>query len=124
LVTGARRAVGVCSGQSKKVTSMSQSLSRRRLLQNLTVGVPLLPLVALNTARAADLPLLSPDAKEATAVKYVEDASKAKEAVAGRTCANCGLYQGKTGAPSGPCQIFAGKAVKAAGWCSSWAPQM
>jgi ribosomal protein L32 len=104
---------------------MSQSLSRRRLLQSLTVGVPLLPLVAsLNTARAADLPLLSPDAKEATAVKYVEDASKAKGAVPGRTCANCGLYQGKSGAPAGPCQIFAGKSVKAAGWCSSWAPQM
>jgi hypothetical protein len=105
---------------------MSQSLSRRRLLQNLTVGVPLLPLVAasLNTARAADLPLLSPDAKEATAVKYAEDAAKAKGAVPGRTCANCGLYQGKAGAASGPCQIFAGKAVKAAGWCSSWAPQM
>ena len=104
---------------------MSHSLSRRRLLQNLTIGVPLLPLAAaLDTARAADLPLISPDAKEATAVKYVEDASKAKEAVPGRTCANCGLYQGKSGAVSGPCQIFAGKAVKAAGWCSSWAPQM
>jgi high potential iron-sulfur protein len=104
---------------------MSQSLSRRRLLQNLGVGVPLLPLVAaLNTARAADLPLLSPDAKEATAVKYVEDASKAQGAVPGRTCASCGLYEGKSGAPTGPCQIFAGKAVKAAGWCSSWAPQM
>ena len=89
---------------------MSHSLSRRRLLQNLTLGVPLLPLAAaLDTARAADLPLIRPDAKEA---------------VPGRTCANCGLYQGKSGAVSGPCQIFAGKAVKAAGWCSSWAPQM
>lgn len=104
---------------------MSQSLSRRRLLQTLTVGAPLFPLVAsLNTARAADLPLLSPDAKEALAVKYAEDATKAKGAVPGRTCANCGLYQGKSGAEAGPCQIFAGKSVKAAGWCSSWAPQM
>jgi hypothetical protein len=105
---------------------MSYSLSRRRLLQNLTIGVPLLPLVAgaLNSARAADAPLLSPDAKEAKAVKYVEDATQAKGAVAGSTCANCALYQGKAGAAAGPCQIFAGKTVKAAGWCSSWAPQI
>jgi hypothetical protein len=107
---------------------MSYSLSRRRLLQNLAIGVPLVPLAAgvLNSALAADAdaPLLSPDAKEAKAVKYVEDASQAKGAVAGSTCANCALYQGHAGAPTGPCQIFVGKTVKAAGWCSSWAPQI
>lgn len=101
-------------------------LSRRRLLQKLTLGAPLLPLTAypLKAALAADAPLLSPEAKEAKAVKYVEDASKAQGALAGSTCANCGLYQGHSGAPSGACQIFPGKQVKAAGWCSSWAPQM
>jgi hypothetical protein len=106
---------------------MSLDRSRRRLLQKLCVGVPLLPLAAyqLNAAlAAADAPLLSPDAKEAKAVKYVEDASKAQGAVPGSTCANCALYQGHSGAPTGPCQIFPGKQVKAAGWCSSWAPQM
>lgn len=101
-------------------------LSRRHLLQKLALGVPLLPLAAyqLKTAVAADQPLLSPDAKEAQAVKYVEDASKAKGAMPGSTCANCSLYQGHYGTAQGPCQIFAGKQVKAAGWCSSWAPQM
>jgi High potential iron-sulfur protein len=106
---------------------MSLDTSRRRLLQKLTLGVPLLPLAAyqLNAALAADAPpLLSPDAKEAQAVKYVEDASKAKGAVPGSTCANCAVYQGRSGAPTGPCQIFPGKLVKAAGWCSSWAPQI
>jgi hypothetical protein len=105
---------------------MNRNLSRRRLLQNLTVGAPLLPLALypLNAAVAADAPLLSPDAKEAKAVKYVEDASQAKGAIAGSTCANCALYQGHAGSSMGPCQIFAGKVVKAAGWCSSWAPQM
>ena len=105
---------------------MSSSFSRRHLLQSFTLGVPLLPLAALpiDAALAADAPLLSPDAKEAKAVNYVEDATKAKRPVAGSTCANCGLYQGHAGAPAGPCQIFAGKTVKAAGWCSSWAPQM
>jgi High potential iron-sulfur protein len=101
-------------------------LSRRRLLQKLAVGVPLIPLAAyqLHTASAADAPFLDPDAKEAKAVKYVEDASKAKGALPGSTCANCAVYQGHSGSPAGPCQIFPGKQVKAAGWCSSWAPQM
>jgi High potential iron-sulfur protein len=105
---------------------MSLDRSRRRLLQKLAIGVPLLPLAAypLNAALAADAPLLSPDAKEAKAVKYVEDASKAQGAVPGSTCANCAVYQGHSGAPTGPCQIFPGKQVRAAGWCSSWAPQM
>ena len=100
--------------------------SRRRLLQKLAVGVPLIPLAAyqLHTAAAADAPFLDPDAKEAKAVKYVEDAAKAKGALPGSTCANCAVYQGHSGAPAGPCQIFPGKQVKAAGWCSSWAPQM
>jgi|SRR4051812_2691166 hypothetical protein len=104
---------------------MSQNLSRRHLLQSLTIGVPLLPLTGpLRTALAADAPMLSPDAKEAKAVKYVEDASKAQGALKGSTCANCGLYQGHSGAATGPCQIFPGKSVTAAGWCSSWAPQI
>ena len=101
--------------------------SRRRLLQKLSLTAPLIPLAAyqLHTAAAAaDEPLLSPDAKGAKTVKYVEDASKAEGATPGSTCANCALYQGHSGAPSGPCQIFPGKLVKAAGWCSTWAPQM
>jgi High potential iron-sulfur protein len=102
-------------------------LSRRHLLQKLTMGAPLLPLVAAglrNAALAADAPLLNPQDKDAKAVKYVEDASQAQGALAGSTCANCAVYQGKSGAATGPCQIFPGKLVKAAGWCSSWAPQM
>ncbi len=102
-------------------------LARRRLLRSLTLGLPALS-VALSThssALAAEAaPLVSPEAPEAKKVKYVEDAAKAQGALPGSTCANCGLYQGRTGAPSGPCQIFGGKQVKASGWCSSWAPQM
>jgi hypothetical protein len=97
-------------------------LSRRRVLQGLSLSIPVLS--SINTAKAGDPALLSPEAPEAKAVKYVEDASKAQGAIKGSTCENCGLYQGKSGAATGPCQIFAGKAVKAAGWCSSWAPQM
>jgi hypothetical protein len=75
-------------------------------------------------ARATDVPLLDPAAREAQALKYVEDARQAKEAQAGSNCASCGLYLGAAGAPRGPCQLFPGKDVKASGWCSSWAPQM
>jgi High potential iron-sulfur protein len=100
--------------------------SRRRLLQKFSLAAPLIPLAAyqLRAEAAAEVPLLSPDAKGAKAVNYVEDATKAQGAVPGSSCANCALYQGHSGAPSGPCQIFPGKQVKASGWCSTWAPQM
>jgi len=100
-------------------------MSRRHLLQTLTLGVPLLT-VAAYESRAADAPLLNPEDKDAKAVKYVEDSTKAKAlgALPDSSCANRAVYQGKAGAPTGPCQIFPGKLVKAAGWCSSWAPQI
>jgi hypothetical protein len=95
------------------------------LLQRLTLGACLLPLGSgLRTALAASLPLLLVDAPEAKAVKYVEDAKDARGAAPGNRCANCALYQGPEGSTRGPCQLFPGKDVKAAGWCSSWAPQL
>ena len=97
------------------------SLSRRDLIQTLALGIPLL---SVANAQAADAPLLNPQDKDAKAVKYVEDATKAQRATPDSTCANCAVYQGKAGAATGPCQIFPGKLVKAAGWCSSWAPQI
>jgi hypothetical protein len=102
------------------------SLSRRRLLRRLALGACVAPLAAgaLRPTLAASAPLLSMDAPEAKAVKYVENAKDAPGATAGNNCANCGLYQGPNGSTEGPCQLFPGKAVKAAGWCTSWAPQM
>jgi hypothetical protein len=102
-------------------------LSRRRLLQRLTLGLSLTPLAAVAVraaAAAAPAPLLQVSSAEAKAVKYVEDAKQAKGATPGSSCANCGLYQGANGSTQGPCQLFPGKDVKASGWCSSWAPQM
>jgi hypothetical protein len=101
------------------------SLSRRRLLQRLALGASVAPLAAgARRSVAAAAPLLSVNAPEAKAVRYVEDAKDAQGASPGSNCANCGLYQGPNGSTQGPCQLFPGKAVKAAGWCSSWAPQM
>jgi len=101
-------------------------MSRRHLLRSVAVGATLVGVAALRPrpACAADAPLISENDPAAKAVKYVDDAAKAKEAKPGSTCANCGLYQGKEGAKSGACQIFPGKTVTAAGWCSSWAPQI
>lgn len=106
----------------------SKNLTRRSALKRLALGVALAPVAAaLRQARAGDaasLPLLSVDAPEAKAVKYVENAQQAKDRVPDSSCANCGLYQGASGSTQGPCQLFPGNAVTAAGWCSSWAAQM
>jgi len=107
---------------------MSQefSVSRRRLLQRLALCAVFAPVAvgAARSALAATAPLLSVSAPEAKAVHYVEDARNAKGASPGNNCANCALYQGAAGSSQGACQLFSGKDVKAAGWCSSWAPQM
>jgi hypothetical protein len=102
------------------------SLARRRLLRTIVLGVPLAALGVEPRARAASngAPLLDAASPEAQAVKYVEDAAKASGARGGSTCANCALYQGALGSAQGACQLFPGKDVRAAGWCSSWAPQM
>ncbi len=106
--------------------SCAHSLSRRLFLQRLSLAVSVAPLAAgaLRVAQAGDAALLSAKSPEAKAVQYTEDAKSAKGAAAGSTCANCALYQGANGSAQGPCQIFPGKQVKAAGWCSSWAAQM
>ncbi|HYL02885.1 MAG TPA: high-potential iron-sulfur protein [Steroidobacteraceae bacterium] len=96
--------------------------SRRGLLRNVALGLALLPVAtgALQTAVAADLPLVTADDPMAKALKYVPDVSKAADAKPGSKCANCMLFQGAAGSAEGPCQLFPGKAVKAGGWCASW----
>lgn len=95
--------------------------TRRRFLLGATLAP--LALTRLETGRAADQPLLSADDPAATKVKYIEDASKEKSAK-GNKCATCSLYEGAYNSAQGPCQIFPDKQVKAAGWCTSWAPQI
>lgn len=96
--------------------------SRRQLLKKVALGTVLIP-IAVRTASAADLPLVSTDDPTAKALKYVEDASKATAAKPGSKCVNCALYQGAAGTAQAACLLFPGKAVKAAGWCSSWTPK-
>jgi hypothetical protein len=48
------------------------------------------------------------------------DASKQTRYAAGQQCSNCALYQGGD-AEWGGCPLFAGKQVKATGWCNAYA---
>ena len=102
------------------------NMSRRSLIGKGLLGAALLPLVMTraNLARGANTPLLSPSDPAATKVNYTPDAAKAKGVPPGNTCANCALYEGTYHSIQGPCQLFPDKQVMAAGWCSSWSPQM
>jgi High potential iron-sulfur protein len=100
----------------------SADMSRRTLLKSLVLAAAAGSLASVELG-AAEAPLIAEDDPEAKAVKYVEDATQAREA-GGNRCDTCSLYQGRDGAAVGGCQLFKGKQVKAAGWCASWAPQM
>jgi hypothetical protein len=97
--------------------------SRRRLLKSVALGVALIPIAGLPLPAhsAAALPLVTTDDPTAKALQYVSDASRASGAKPGSKCANCSNYQGGAGSEQGGCVLFPGKAVKATGWCSSWA---
>ena len=103
---------------------MKSTLTRREF-GRLCVGLAsaaALPGIAL----AQDLPKLTEDDPQASALGYHHDATKvdkAKYAVYqdGSKCSNCMLYQGDADAEWGPCGIFPGKAVNANGWCTAWA---
>jgi hypothetical protein len=99
--------------------------TRRKFIQKWLLGATLTPLALarLSSSEAADQPLLSPDDPAAVKVKYTEDATKDKSAK-GNKCSTCALYEGTYSSAQGPCQIFPDKQVKAAGWCTSWAPQL
>ena len=62
---------------------------------------------------------------QAQSLGYKHDATKVDKAkfakyLAGQTCANCTLYQGKPADAWGACPIFAGKQVAGKGWCSAY----
>ncbi len=93
------------------MTKQSSNISRRSILK----GIVSIPVVAIagfqSTSYAAMVTLDDPTAK---ALAYTD-----KSTTAGQSCSNCQLYQGGTAA-TGPCTIFPGKDVAAAGWCKSW----
>jgi hypothetical protein len=109
---------------SDKPTSKSRRDAVKLMLGGVA-AVPLMNLVGVSGAQAADLPHV--DAKTdptAIALKYTDDATTATRADKAGTpggeqhCANCQFSQG-TGDWL-PCQLFPGKSVSAKGWCTSW----
>ncbi|NDP38934.1 MAG: iron permease [Rhodoferax sp.] len=96
--------------------------NRREFIVQLSLGGSAL---AGANAFAADLPMVDATNPQATALGYVADTTKADakkfpKHVAAQQCSNCALYQGKAGAVSGACPLFAGKQVTAKGWCSAY----
>ena len=86
------------------------------------------PAAAPAPAKSGGMPKLSADDPQAKSLTYVEDATTINSArqprfQAGQTCSNCALYQKKDDPDWGGCSIFPGKLVKAAGWCSVYAPK-
>lgn len=64
---------------------------------------------------------LDESSPQAAGLGYKHDATTVTNAryAAGQQCANCVLYQGGDSAWGG-CPLFAGKQVKATGWCSAY----
>jgi hypothetical protein len=103
-------------------------IARRQFLQMSAVAAAGLVVHPGREAEASDLPQLSEDDPMAKAMKYTHDASTVDPSTrnnpaAEQNCANCALIQGADGDEWRPCQIFPGKSVAAAGWCSVWAPK-
>ena len=106
---------------------MSDTMQRRSFLKAAVLGAVSVQGIAMATrSEAAALPALDPADATAKALGYVVDATKVDAKARpmykpGQKCGNCVQFQGKvTDAESG-CNLFAGKAVKGAGWCSVWA---
>ncbi len=96
---------------------MNTRLTRRTLVtRGLLVGAitPFANAVLMPTA-LADVPNVDPADPMAKGLQYVTVSQKP-----GFACNNCLQYHGTTGNPFGPCTIFPGKQVAAAGWCLSW----
>ncbi len=79
-------------------------------------------------APAAELVQLTEDDPVATALGYRHDATQVDAAkyprhAAGQVCSNCIQFRGAAGDAWGPCGLFPGKLVNAAGWCNGYAPK-
>src|SRR5579863_10718975 len=94
----------------------------RRSFLIASVGIGSSLIVAQRVGAAQQLSESDP---QALSYGYQTDASKVDKAKyptyqAGQECANCSLYQGNAGAPSGGCVLFGAKQVAAHGWCSAY----
>jgi hypothetical protein len=100
--------------------------SRRRFLVHTAITAATVPLGATlltRPAQAQDIVPLPLDNATAAALAYSEDASGISHPSfkSGSNCTNCQFYTGAGGDARGPCTLFPGFSVAAAGWCTAWA---
>ena len=103
-------------------------IARRQFIQLSAVAAAGCLVRPGNEASAQGMPKIEESDPIAKSLKYVHDASIVDPAqranpAAKQDCANCALVQGADGDEWRPCQIFPGKLVNNAGWCSVWAPK-
>ncbi len=107
----------------------TRALNRRSLLKSLAATAAAAAAVLRGVkSRSAELPHLNVKDPQAVKLGYVEnatqvDAKKYPAYVKGSRCDNCLLLQGSSGAYR-PCNLFAGKLVSAAGWCTGWSAEI
>ena len=105
----------------------TEGLSRRRFIRNAALAFPVGVVVIESTVEAQDLPHVELDDPTAKALGYVHDVKDldrdsplAANYEEGEHCANCIQLMGTEGDDWRPCNLFPGKLVAAAGWCSVW----
>jgi High potential iron-sulfur protein len=103
-------------------------MNRRSLLNSLGKAAAAAAIFRSGKAPAADLPHVDAKDQHAIALGYVEDATqvdakKYPTYVKGSRCDNCLLLQGTSGAYR-PCNLFTGKLVSVAGWCTGWTAEI
>jgi High potential iron-sulfur protein len=113
-------------------TLLESRVSRRAFAKKLAIAAGTAALLPIRQSRAATPSQPAHlDTKDPAAVKlgYVEDARKVDlkkypSYVKGSTCENCSQLQGTAGAAYRPCELFPGKVVSVAGWCTGWAAEL
>ncbi len=110
------------------LTQPGSTVNRRSLIKSLAAAAAAAAIFRGGKARAAESPHLDVKDPAAVALGYVEDATqvdakKYPTYVKGSRCDNCLLLQGSSGAYR-PCNLFPGKLVSAAGWCSGWTAEI
>ena len=102
-------------------------LNRRKILKKSLFGMTAIAASSIISVRAYadELPDLSEDDPIAMGLHYKKDtttvdATKHAKHTPDQNCANCILYNSKTD-EAGLCTIFAGKQVRAEGWCTAYA---
>ena len=103
-----------------------RKIPRRKFIQFSAAAAAGSIVAVSRTSYASELPHLSEDDPMAQAMKYTHDAtsvdaSSRTNPAADQSCGNCALVQGQDGVEWRACQIFPGKVINAAGWCSVWA---